>query len=75
MPLTSAHRFKRGPWVGAGGLCIWTPGLSPMNAAHLPHPRTWTTVVPMGMLKTLTRLSVPTLTHHWPGRRQRGVRS
>ena len=60
---------------GGGGLCTWTPGLSPMNAAHLPHPRTWTTVVPMGMLKTLTRLSVPTLTHHWPGRRQRGARS
>ena len=32
-------------------------------------------MVPVGMLKMLTRLSVPTLTHHWPGKRQRGAQS
>ena len=77
--LTSVHPFKRGPfwwWASAFGPL----DLAPQHPGHtrttlLPYPGTWTAMVPVGMLKMLTRLSVPTLTHHWPGKRQRGPQS
>lgn len=57
---------------------MWPPPLgSSLGDPWAQHestarPGTWTTTAPLGMLQMLTRLSIPTLTHHRPGRRQRG---
>lgn len=45
--------------------------LRALPTAPSPHRMlsTWNSFVPVGMLWRVTRLSIPTLAHHWPGTR------
>lgn len=75
--ITSQHVTAAASWTCVTA-CWVSPGdpgasSSPPGASGSPlHRSTCKSFVPVGILWTVMRLSIPTLTHHWPGRRQRG---